>query len=86
MLAPASPVSLFGLKHDQTFKKYMQILCNFYMSNLFYSAFRPRFDVNLTLHALRRDLEIWSGGNPKSTTVESTNRSINEFYAVQKRQ
>ena len=31
------------------------------MSNLFYSAFRPRFDVNLTLHALRRDLEIWSG-------------------------
>ena len=47
--------------HDQTFKKYMQLLCNFYMSNLFHSAFRPRLDVILTLHALRSDLEIWSG-------------------------
>ena len=31
------------------------------MSNLFSSAFRPRFDVDLTLHAPTREPEIWSG-------------------------
>lgn len=52
------------MDHSNTtklFKKYMQPLCNFYMSNIFYSAFRPRLDVTLTLNALRRDLDIWSG-------------------------
>ena len=42
---------LSNKQNDETFKEYVQFLCNFCMSNLFYSVFRPRFDLILTLHA-----------------------------------